>query len=161
PYWEDPVGTPHGDSHCYQDPARISLTHAPVTHWTQTTWPVPLPAVPTPGAGCLPVNDPLANPVTAKALSGGTATLTTSSTHGLKVGDDVLIALTPADARFDGWHTLTAGTKTDTLKFDAAGTLSSTSTGGTVTLTSADLTLTGSGATPPVPAWAVSHPPGI
>jgi hypothetical protein len=50
--------------------------------------------------------------VTNKALTTNVATITTSVTHALIVGDVVTVALSPADSVFDGSYTITAITGT-------------------------------------------------
>lgn len=52
---------------------------------------------------------PAAVTVTNKAVTGGKAVLT-SAGHGMNVGGFVVVALNPADARFDGTFTITAVT---------------------------------------------------
>lgn len=67
--------------------------------------------------------------VTNKQAGSGTAVLTIGS-HLLNVGDSIVVDI--SDPVFDGTHEITARTST-TVSYDAAGTVSSTATTGTVT----------------------------
>lgn len=77
------------------------------------------------GCGTKPVSG-ITFSVTNKALASGTATLTTSSAHGLSVGDS--ISVFDVDTRVNGTYTLKAGTTGSTLVYDvsSAATISST-----------------------------------
>jgi hypothetical protein len=72
-------------------------------------------------------NGPVVN-VTNKAADGTNATLTTSTNHGLAVGDSVTV--TGVDATFNGTYTTTTGTTGTTIKYAKAVTVSSTATSG-------------------------------
>lgn len=70
--------------------------------------------------------------VTNKALTGNVATLTFAS-HKFSVGQRARVALTPADATFDGVQTITAVTSTTISYAKTAGDVVSAAVGGTVT----------------------------
>jgi hypothetical protein len=73
-------------------------------------------------------NGPVVN-VTKKASTGGTATLTTASNHGLAVGDTVVV--TGVDATFNGTYVTTTGTTAKTIQYALAGTVSEVTATGT------------------------------
>jgi hypothetical protein len=70
--------------------------------------------------------------VTNKALTGGNLATLTIPTHTMNVNDGILVALSPADARFDGQYNVSAKTAT-TISYATTGSnISTTATGGTV-----------------------------
>jgi hypothetical protein len=70
--------------------------------------------------------------VTNKALTSNVATLTIG-THTYVIGDQITVALTPADAVFDGAQTITAVTATTISYAKTNANVVSTASGGTVT----------------------------
>jgi hypothetical protein len=69
-----------------------------------------------------------------KSLTSNVATITTSTAHGFAPFQFVTIALSPADAAFDGTYEITATPTLNTFTFDKiAGNIASQATVGTVT----------------------------
>jgi hypothetical protein len=77
------------------------------------------------GCGTKPVSG-MTFSITNKALASQTATLTTSSAHGLSVGDS--ISVFDVDTRVNGTYVLKAGTTGSTLVYDVTSTASISST---------------------------------
>lgn len=71
--------------------------------------------------------------VTNKALTSNVATITTSASHGFAVGQLVQVALSPADAVFDGVYVITAVTGTTFSYAKTNANVTSTASGGTAT----------------------------
>jgi hypothetical protein len=104
-------------------------------------WPLQPPS-PAPPAGCIPLN-PSAQTFTisAKALSGTTATLTTSAANTISTGDSVTVST--GDPRFDGTFTVTGSSSTTfsyTLSGAALAALTSSITNESVSAGTATLT---------------------
>ena len=77
--------------------------------------------------------------VSKKAHTGTTATPTFTANHSIPVGATVTVALSPPDSAFDGTFTVTAMAAKAISYINAAATVASTSSGGTVTdITTAD-----------------------
>lgn len=72
--------------------------------------------------------------ITTKALTSNVATLTTSTTHSLVVGQTVSVIMTTADAAFDGVRVVVATPTTTTFTFESINTnVSSVAATGTAT----------------------------
>jgi hypothetical protein len=75
--------------------------------------------------------------ITNSARSGSTVTLTTSTAHGLRVGDEITVAGTNGNAVIEGTYTITAVPLTTTLTYTTSttGTITSAADTGTVLCT--------------------------
>lgn len=91
--------------------------------------------------------------VTNKALTTNVATLTTSTAHGLVVGNTITVAI--SDAVFDGTHTVTAVPSATTISY-AKTNANVTSAAATGTLTSPNVLLTSLEEEQAVPATYLS-----
>lgn len=72
--------------------------------------------------------------VSNKSASGGVATLTTSTAHGLTTANDVgrWVEVEGVDSTFNGWAQITEVPSTTTFRYARTGTVTSTASSGTV-----------------------------
>jgi uncharacterized membrane protein len=90
----------------------------------------------------IPSQPPTSYSITKKAISGTTATLTTSPNNGISAGDQITVNTSPTDSRFDGTFTATGGggagggtTLTYTIPAVTAAVTTKAAAAGSVTLT--------------------------
>jgi uncharacterized membrane protein len=90
----------------------------------------------------IPSPGPTTYSITKKAISGTTATLTTSPNNGVSAGDQITVNTSPTDARFDGTFAATGGggaaggtTLTYTIPTVTAAVTTKAAAAGSVTLT--------------------------
>jgi Flp pilus assembly protein TadG len=131
---------------CYDNQAGATVNQV-IGPFAPMDWPLPLPAVPTPGSGCTSLN-PVVN-VTQKARTANVATLTTSTALALAVGDSVVVA--GVDPSFNGTFVVSAVNGSSFSYASNGPDVAQTSSGGTVTGPSAGI----SG------GWQTTHAPGV
>jgi Flp pilus assembly protein TadG len=144
-----------GGQPCYSNRSNppATINHPITGPFAPKPWPIEPPPIPTPPTGCTFLN-PVINITTRARNNAGSATLTTSQAHNLAVGDSVVVAGVQ-DASFNGTFIIAAVGSQTTFSYANPGpTVAPTSSAGTVTETSASVSISSSW---PGPA----HPPGI
>jgi hypothetical protein len=137
---------------CFHNDAPATINHPVMGPFSPKPWPVPLPAVPTPGSGCTALVATTHNStVTRRSRGSGVATVRAAG-HGLVAGDHVTVTgVSPSS--FNGTFLVSAVPSPMTFQYDQAGLpdVGSAGSGGSVTSSSATISA----------GWEHSHPPGI